>query len=165
MKEVNRITLYGILFLFLFCELTVFSKLGILGVKPDLLLIATLFFGFQFGIRGGIEVGIICGTSKDLLSVTTFGVNAFSFLFVGFLSGLLKDKVFKDNLIIQFMVSTAAVSLVAILHFLLLSNAEIDNVGAQLFKTALIKGLYTGFLAPIIFVILSAIFKPKEYEK
>jgi len=164
-KEVNRISLYGILFLLLFCELTIFSKLRILGVKPDLLLIATLFFGFQFGISGGIEVGLISGISKDLLSVTAFGVNGFSFLFVGFLSGLLKDKVVKENVVTQFIVSIVAVYAITVLHLLFLRNTEIDNIGIQLFKTSLIKGLYTGLLAPIIFIILSAIFKPKEYEK
>ena len=55
----NRIGLYALLAILLFLELTVFSKLRILGVRPELLLIATVFFGFHFGIARGVEVGII----------------------------------------------------------------------------------------------------------
>ena len=154
----NRIGLYALLAILLFLELTVFSKLRILGVRPELLLIATVFFGFHFGIARGVEVGIISGILKDMFSVTAFGVSVFSFLIVGFLAGFLKDKLFKEDFITQFILSCVFAYLVSGIYFLYLDKIMGGDPGAVFWRQAAAKGLYTGFIGPVLFFILLSIF-------
>ena len=108
-ENTKRTGLYLTLFIIFFIDLFVFEKFRIFGVKPELLLIAVLFFGFNFGIARGIEVGIIAGILKDIFSVGYFGISIISFTLTGFIAGCLKDKLLKENFIIQFVASGISV--------------------------------------------------------
>lgn len=153
----SRIALYAAILILFFLEVTLFDKLRIFGMRPEILLIATVFFGFHFGIIYGIEAGIVSGILKDIFSISTFGINTFSFLFIGFLSGYLKDKLFKENFVTQFLFSCLSVYLVWAISLL----GWGENYSPYV-KPVLCKGLYTGIFAPILFLILTKIFGPKE---
>jgi len=142
--------------LLFFVELILFDKLRVSGVRPEILLIVTVFFGFHFGTVRGMEIGALSGILKDIFSITGFGINAFSFLLIGFLSGYLKDKLFKDNFVTQFLFSCFSVYLVWAI-FIVLGQASFSPTAAVLYK-----GLYTGILAPFLFIVLTKIFGPKE---
>ena len=154
----NRIGLYVSLAILLFLELTVFNKLKILGVRPELLLVATVFFGFHFGIASGMEVGMVSGILKDMFSVTAFGVSVFSFLIVGFLAGFLKDKLFKEDFVTQFILSCTFAYLVSGIYFLYLDKIVGGDLGVVFWRQAALKGLYTGCVGPVLFFILLSIF-------
>ncbi|MBL7157610.1 MAG: rod shape-determining protein MreD [Candidatus Omnitrophica bacterium] len=159
----NRFALYASLAMLLFMELAVFNKLRIFGVRPELLLIATVFFGFHFGAARGMEVGMISGILKDLFSMTAFGVNVFSFLLVGFLAGFLKDKLFKEDFITQFFLSCASVYFVSGIYFLYLDKIVGNNLSAVFWKQGGVKALYTGCMAPVLFFAFTKIFgSPKK---
>ncbi len=145
----HRLAIYVTILLLFFVELILFDKLRIYGMRPEILLIATVFFGFHFGIARGMEIGALSGILKDVFSITTFGVNVFLFLLIGFLSGYLKDKLFKENFVTQFLFSCFSV-------YVVWGFAPVP-VGAVLYK-----GLYTGILAPSLFLVLTKIFGPKE---
>lgn len=145
----HRLAIYITILLLFFVELILFDKLRIYGMRPEILLIATVFFGFHFGIARGMEIGALSGILKDVFSITTFGVNVFLFLLIGFLSGYLKDKLFKENFVTQFLFSCFSV-------YIVWGFAPVP-VGAVLYK-----GLYTGILAPSLFLVLTKIFGPKE---
>ncbi len=145
----HRLAIYVTILLLFFVELILFDKLRIYGMRPEILLIATVFFGFHFGIARGMEIGALSGILKDVFSITTFGVNVFLFLLIGFLSGYLKDKLFKENFVTQFLFSCFSV-------YIVWGFAPVP-VGAVLYK-----GLYTGILAPSLFLVLTKIFGPKE---
>ncbi len=145
----HRLAIYITILLLFFVELILFDKLRIYGVRPEILLIATVFFGFHFGRARGIEIGALSGVLKDVFSITAFGVNVFSFLLIGFLSGYLKDKLFKENFVTQFLFSCFSV-------YIVWGFAPVP-IGAVLYK-----GLYTGILAPFLFLVLTKIFGPKE---
>lgn len=145
----HRLTIYVTILLLFFVELILFDKLRIYGVRPEILLIATVCFGFHFGIARGMEIGALSGILKDAFSITTFGVNVFSFLLIGFLSGYLKDKLFKENFVTQFLFSCFSVYIVW-------------GFTPAPIKAVLYKGLYTGIFAPFLFLVLTEIFGPKE---
>ena len=145
----HRLAIYITILLLFFVELILFDKLRIYGVRPEILLIATVFFGFHFGIARGIEIGALSGILKGAFSITAFGINVFSFLLIGFLSGYLKDKLFKENFVTQFLFSCFSV-------YIVWGFAPVP-IGAVLYK-----GLYTGILAPFLFLVLTKIFGPKE---
>jgi len=155
----GRIGIYGaILFLF-FIEAAIPPRFGLFGARPELLLIATIFFGFHFGALIGAEAGIFCGILKDILSVGNFGINTISFLFIGFLSGYLRKKLFKENFIAQFFFSCLGVYLISGVYFLNLDRFAGSDTGAEFWNLVFYKGLYTGVLAPFLFFVLARAFK------
>jgi rod shape-determining protein MreD len=163
-----RLRIYIIIFLLFFVELILFDKLRIHGVRPEILLIVTIFFGFHFGIARGVETGIISGILKDIFSIASFGVSAFSFMIVGFLSGYLKDKLLKENFVTQALFSCFSVYIlwgIAIAWGQVLLSGIVPgiNLSSLSFNTlVLYKGLYTAIMAPFLFFILTKTFNPKE---
>ncbi len=165
----HRLAIYITVLLLFFVELILFDKLRIYGVRPEILLIATVFFGFHFGIARGIEIGVLSGILKDVFSITTFGVNVFSFLLIGFLAGYLKDKLFKENFVTQALFSCFSVYIV---WGILIVWGQVSLLGvvsggnpspyAAPIGAVLYKGLYTGIFAPSLFLVLTKIFGPKE---
>ncbi|MCQ9206495.1 MAG: rod shape-determining protein MreD [Omnitrophica bacterium] len=161
MRINDRIACYAVIIILFFLEATVFNRFEVLGVRPELLLIATIFFAFNFGPVGGLEVGFASGVLKDTFSTTAFGVNAFSFLLVGLLSGFLKNRLFKENFILQFLTVNAGVYLASGIYFLYLKEALSCEIGIGLWKASAYKGLYTGLAGLGLFFVLGKIFKPK----
>ncbi len=147
-----------------FLGLTVFDNLAVSGARPELLLIVTIFFGFHFGIIRGAETGLICGILKDLFSITPFGVNTFSFLCIGFLSGYLRNKLYKENFFVQFLLSNLAVYFATAIYFLYMHKSLDGEIGVYFWRITAYKGLYTGVIAPILFYILRRLFERKETE-
>lgn len=158
-STLKHLSLYVTIFILFFLEVTVFNKMRIFGVRPEILIIATIFFGFHFGMIYGIEAGIISGILKDIFSLTGFGINVFLFLFVGLLSGYLKKKLVKQNFITQTFLSALSVYLASCIYFLDLNKFVKGDVVAQFWKLSLYKGLYTACLAPLFFFILTRFFR------
>jgi len=104
-----------------------------------------------------METGAVAGILKGLFSISPFGINVFSFLTAGLLSGFLRKKLFRHNFVTQFMLSNLSVYLLAGIVFFI-SDRMFLNDKAEFWKLAFYKGLYTGALAPFVFFILSGIF-------
>ena len=154
----SRAILYLAILGFFFLETALFNRLRIFGTKPELLLVATIFFGFYFGRFRGMEVGAVAGLLKDVFTIGAFGVNAFLFLTAGFIAGAIKDKVFKETFIMQFFFSFLAALFFSSIFFLHLGKAAGYPVDQDLWLAGIYKALYTGFLGPAVFSILSKTF-------
>ncbi|MFC1576240.1 rod shape-determining protein MreD [Candidatus Omnitrophota bacterium] len=162
MVQASRLKIYVVILVLFFAEVVLFGNLRIFGARPSLLLITTLFFGFNFGMARGAEVGLVSGVLTDMLSIGSFGINTFSFLLAGSLSGYLKDKLFRDNFVTQFFLSNVSIYLIAGVYFLYFDKILKTDPGAGFLRLSLAKGLYTGLLAPILFFILTMIFRARE---
>ena len=152
------LTLFLVIPALFFAELMVFDKLRIFGVRPELLLIATIFFGFRFGALRGLQAGAISGILKDIFSVSGFGAHALSFLLAGFLSSRLRSKLFKENFITEALLAFLAVYLTSTLYFLYPGITASGGITAQFWRMVLYKALYTGAAAPLLFFILGRFF-------
>jgi rod shape-determining protein MreD len=87
----------AILIIFTFIiQTTIFQRLSIASVAPNLLLILTVSFGFMQGKKSGMWIGFFCGLCIDLLYSQTIGINALVYMFIGYLNGFLY-KVFYDE--------------------------------------------------------------------
>ena len=155
----SRIALYAAIFTLFFLEITLFNRLRIYGARPELLLIATIFFGFYFGKIRGLEVGAVAGILKDIFTISSFGINTFSFILAGLLAGIIKDKVFKESFVMQFFFSFLAVFFVSCIYFLYLSEILKCPAPQDFWLAGIYKALYTGLLGPVLFFGLSKIFK------
>jgi rod shape-determining protein MreD len=160
----NRVRTYAAIFALFFLEITLFNKLRIYSARPELLLIATIFFGFHFGAIRGLEAGTLAGALRGLFSVTAFGIHMFSFLLIGGLSGLFKEKLSKENFLMQIFFSGASVAALGGIYFLYLSKTLKCDMAGDFAEVTLVKGLYTGCATPLVFFILGKMFKSKEAE-
>jgi rod shape-determining protein MreD len=93
--------LYG-LFVFIGLILQVWpsSQHLFYGVIPDLLLIIVTFLAINYGKTVGGLTGFGVGFLQDLFSGGLFGINAISKAIVGYLYGILQDKIYKRKLVV-----------------------------------------------------------------
>jgi len=158
-----RFKIYVTLLIIFFLELTLCNKIRIMGMRPDILLVAVLFFGFEFGTTKGMEIGLVAGVLKDLFTIAPFGINTASFFIAGFSAGLLRNKLFRHNIVTQSFSSFTGVVLISALNILFLpygQGSDFENI----WRLLLIKAVYTALIAPIIFFILGIFLSEKKEE-
>ena len=80
--------LYGALFLLLLpIQTTLLENISVMGVKPDLCLVATCLTGFLGGRVRGLWIGLGLGFIQDMFSAGGIGVNMMTKGLVGVASG------------------------------------------------------------------------------
>ena len=84
------------LFIGLFLQVTVFSRLKILGIKPDLILIIVLGIAFFQGSYRGMAAGFMGGLLEDVFSAANLGTNTLSKVLCGFLASVVGKKVYEN---------------------------------------------------------------------
>jgi LytS/YehU family sensor histidine kinase len=70
-------------------QVTALNYAGIVGVRPDLALIATFLIGFLSGGIEGLLMGVLLGCVQDLFSAGSLWVNLITKGLIGILAGLL----------------------------------------------------------------------------
>ena len=66
----------GVIVMFFFIlQNTILSTLSLNGVKPNLLLIVTVFFGFAVSTNNGMMTGFFSGLLCDIFFGTYFGID------------------------------------------------------------------------------------------
>jgi rod shape-determining protein MreD len=85
---------------------------NLLGIKPDLFLLCTVFCSLRLELLHGSLVGFIMGLAKDSFTQDHFGLNCTFFTGTAIIIGLVKDKFYKDNLLNQLLV----VLIVSLIH-------------------------------------------------
>jgi rod shape-determining protein MreD len=70
-------------------QVTGLNYAGILGIRPDLILIATFLIGFLCGEIEGLLMGVLLGCVQDLFSAGSLWVNLMTKGIIGILAGLL----------------------------------------------------------------------------
>ncbi|MDW7674104.1 MAG: rod shape-determining protein MreD [Bacillota bacterium] len=132
---------------------TVFSYLAIAGVKPDLLLIAVVFFSFIRGHRHGAVLGFCYGLLEDLVVGRFIGLNALIKMTIGFLVGLTEGKIYKENLIAPGLLVLLASIISGYLNLILLGIAGIPLAfGENFWRTIFPIALYNIGLAPFLYL-------------
>lgn len=81
----------------LLMESTLLDRMKLMGVKPDLLLVAVVLFALARGARPAARLGFVFGLSEDLLIGKYIGLNALSKASIGYLVGLGENRLYKDN--------------------------------------------------------------------
>lgn len=79
---------------------TVMPRITVLGVHPDLMLLAVTSWSLLRGAQEGMLWALIGGIAVDLISGAPFGVVTLSLLVVSFLSSLGQRNVFRLDLLI-----------------------------------------------------------------
>ena len=98
-----------ILILFAVLQTSMFPKMMILNVIPNVVLVMVCTIAYFFGSEDGLGFGLIGGLLLDILTAYLLGVNAFSFAITGFIVGFFPRKNFWDKLPIALGIVSAAV--------------------------------------------------------
>lgn len=100
--------LAGILLVAYLIQSVVAIYLSIGGITPDILLVIVVIFGLLFGWEIGLAAGVLGGLLSDLTASRFIGLHALALGTVGLISGLVEEKVFKENLLLAPIAGFAA---------------------------------------------------------
>ena len=89
-------------------ESTVLPHISLAGIKPNIMLIITVSYGFLLGERRGLFVGFTSGLLCDIFFGPMLGFEAFVYGLIGFLCGKFKKYLYVEDL--AFPVLITAVS-------------------------------------------------------
>jgi len=88
----------------LLVQQTLFDKISILGVKPDLLLVLIIFTALLEGPVTGLKLGLAIGLLQDLATGKFIGLYLLSGGITGYLVGLVETRIFKENYLVPMVV-------------------------------------------------------------
>ena len=98
----------GIMFSLALLQTTVMPRITVLGVHPDLVLMAVVAWSVLRGSKEGMVWAAIGGVVMDLFSAAPFGISTLTLLIIGFVSGLGQASFFRIDLLIPIAVIVPA---------------------------------------------------------
>lgn len=151
--KIYLIGLIGVLnFIF---ENTIFSRLEILGIVPNLSLIYIVLVALIRGRKLGSLLGLFLGLLRDILFSPALGPNALVYFFIGYIVGMLETKLSKDNIIVPlFLVGVSTVFyniFYALIMFFLKQNISVHYIIKNII---LVEMLYNMVLTIPLYKIL-----------
>ena len=96
---------------------TICTTLSLNGVKPNLLLIIAVFYGFTTGINSGMLTGFFCGFLCDIFFGPYIGVYSFLFMLLGGMGGIMAKSFYQDDIIFPYVTIAAADGLFSFVYY------------------------------------------------
>ncbi len=152
-----RIIVIGFLIVFnLILESTLFQYVRLFGVKPDFTIVLIVAYAILRGKNYSTFIGFFSGLLIDLMYGNVIGINALSYMLMGFLIGQFHESVFKDSYFPAILFNITAVLVYQHIFLLISYFTKVDIVYTdallrviipQCFYNALVGGvLYRYFL-------------------
>lgn len=141
-------------------QTTLAPHIRVAGVQPDFLLIVVVTYGFLEGPVVGSVCGFFAGLLQDLLLMTTLGLNALSKTIVGYLSGMVEQKIFSENFILP-MAAIFAATLISESIFVALraTLGEVISPIVAARSIVLPAALYNAVLAGLCYPVLARLLR------
>jgi rod shape-determining protein MreD len=159
MKRNAILLLLGILFLTF--QTTLLFCLPIQRIRPDIILVLILYWGFTLPpVSGGIHA-LFLGYLMDLFSGNSFGLYAFTRPLLFYLTQLFKGRLYLESFPSQsFFVFVFALfeGLLILTLLAALNPAPLGNLYLPFFTFFLPQSFLTGMIAPVLFFFLQKIF-------
>ncbi|NLL61392.1 MAG: rod shape-determining protein MreD [Candidatus Atribacteria bacterium] len=135
-------------------ELLLVNMVNVDAVKPDLVMITIICLSFLYGSKDGIIIGFIGGLLKDVFSVNLLGTNALVKTVIGYISGIIREKIFQQHLVWIVTIATFVLTILnnTFVYYLLgIFHANYDFI--EIFrKYSVNHALINSILAPFIFI-------------
>lgn len=147
-------------------QTTVFPRVKLFGVEPDLILVVVISLALLEGPTTGATAGFGGGLLKDLLLDAPTGITAFSHLLVGYGIGSVRPYVQSTSVFVPlsaiFVGSLVGTALYEIVDALLgRTSSTFDRV----FKVVVLTALYNALLAPFVYPLVRRIAAMYRNEK
>lgn len=154
MKARLRMTL--ILLVTLVVHLTVLSRLRVVGVRPDALLLLAVTVGLVGGTDRGAVAGFVSGVLADLFLQSPFGLSALVYSLVGFAVGSVQSAILRSAWWIPVVTALAASTAGTVLYALVAAMVgQPEFVSPRLPVIAVLVGLMNAALAPVAVRLVS----------
>lgn len=141
-------------------QVSLFPRLAVQGVQPDLLLVCVIVAGLLYGPQIGAVVGFVAGWFTFVLQGALPGSFLASRIATGYLSGLLENRLFKEN--VQIHIGAVFLgSLLATGLFLLIDPDLLRQPNWP--QATLYTALYNTIFSPLAYFLLSRV--PLSGEK
>jgi rod shape-determining protein MreD len=152
----NRAARLGALIVFIvIVQVAVFPHLRVLGVVPDLGLLAALAVGYQVGPEAGALVGFFAGFGFDLFLETPLGLDALVYAIVGYGIGVLETGLFRSPRWLPSFLGAVGGLTGGLLFIGVGVLVGVDAVkGVQGVITISYAALYDALLAPFVFALV-----------
>ena len=138
------------------------------AVKPNLMIIVTIFLALFTDERFGAKAGALSGMLLDIFSIRFFGLNTILFAFGGYLVGKYNSKFYKNSIITHFIVTFAASLAILLPGFLIVNLSDPPEsqrlLNLILSPAVLAASLLNSFLSILLYAFLSRMFGLCERE-
>lgn len=155
-----------IIILNLILQSTVMQYIRIYDVLPNTALILVISFAIYNGKNKGAIIGFIIGVLQDIVFARIVGLNTLLYMLTGYLVGATNQKIFKDNLIIPFIMTALATtfyeSINMLFIYLLGYRIELFNVFK---KMLVVEVLYNSIMSVFIYIYVSKLYKSKTMKR
>ena len=125
--------------------------IAVAGVKPDLVMLIIVLYGFLLGPKEGAFLGYTGGLMEDLIFGQYIGLSALSNMVAGFLAGVAGEKLYRENILVASVVTFFVTLAGLLVNYLLLYFLDLHVSPSALVRVVLPAALYTSILAPFIF--------------
>ncbi|MEA3328154.1 MAG: rod shape-determining protein MreD [Candidatus Omnitrophota bacterium] len=159
MSGIKKIAFILVILIFLLLEVVYLDKIEIHGIKPDLLLIALIFFSLQRNLIFGLGLGLVLGLLKGVFSAGPLGIQMFTFGLCGLVIGKYFKFIYKQGIFVK-IVTVFFLSIFAGLVYYL-ASLPIDvlpNLVTSFRGIILPAGIYTAIFALPAFLLLQKLF-------
>jgi rod shape-determining protein MreD len=156
MRRIALPLFLGIFFLTL--QTTLLTSLSIQRVRPDIVLILTLYLAFSYPMVSGGILAFFMGYLMDLFSGNPFGLYTFSRPFIFCVARLFKDRFYLEGFLSQFLFVFFLALIEGFLILILLKALNPNPLGhlfPLLFTVLLPQSFFTGLITPTLFSVFN----------
>jgi rod shape-determining protein MreD len=154
-QVIPKLLTLGVLALLAVLQSTIINAIGLINIKPDLLLIAVIISALGSSWKWALFYGFLAGALKDVLGSGSFGFYSVMFASFGYLCRELSKSLMIDSrLRLVITVSLAAALEYIILSLFLALSGDPVPIGIFL-RSTLIGSAYSAAFSPLV----SALFK------
>lgn len=139
-------------------QTTIFQKLALADVVPNLLLVATVSYAYLRGRTSGILIGFLCGLLLDMGYGSVIGLYALILLSIGFVVGFCQKFYFREGLVLP-IVLIASSSLVYDIYYYVtefLVRARL-NFSFYFVHKILPKAIYTTLVGIVAYKLIDTL--------
>ena len=144
-------------------QTTIFNKLAIAGIKPNVVIILVVFIGYKYGKIPGMIMGFFMGLFLDLTEADYVGYYAVIYLTIGYLMGFVNKLYNGDfNLIPVGLIGVSDLMLnfmIFITGFLLRNRLDLPY---YVIRIILPEAVYTMIVAALFYRIIDAVYLKLE---
>lgn len=134
---------------------TVFTTLSLNGVKPNVLLMITVFFGFAEGMNNGMLTGFFCGLLCDIFFNSVLGVYSFLFMLLGAFGGLMAKIFYQDDVVFPYLTIAITDAMFGLVYYVTVFLVRGRFVFTDYLKSIILPEiLYTLLLSVVLLPLL-----------
>lgn len=167
MHDIKRYHAYLLIIITFFIQVFLGNFLGSSLLKPNLMIVITVFFALFTDRKFGFETGAVSGFLLDIFSVRFFGLNTILFALGGYLVGKYNNKFYRDSVITHAILTFAVSYFIFFSYFLFVnfcsSHAPLPTWLNFVFSPSIfIPSFLNSFLAIWVYAFLARIFQLSE---